>query len=405
MQRFLYRSNEKQIVLLDTLEILELDELAAFIFEGHLSEDSIEKIINDYKSKYEISYDEAREHVEDLSEEFQSLGLLKNNEYVIDDMMLHTPIVHIIQNCNSPCTMCDCWQTKGRKWFSRAQLRPLFKELSLKGAIGIMVSGGEPLMHPELDGILEDIKSFGLEIYLNTNGILLNKKLDILKKHQVEEVVLSMDGVDAQSYQLVRGSNQFERVVKNIKELRQTLPQTRIILRTTLTKNILLRLDELTKLANDLGIDHIGFSPLDISSDSFSRSQMDDIQSQDISDRLLPNYQEISKFLMLMQSYKIQKLFESGFISWGEEKFKKCMEFYLSLLNGRENLYSEKMCTFPYNSLVVDYDGSIKSCFYSKAFGNIDEVDKIDWNFQKRTKELVESKKCQTCRGNVFCGV
>jgi len=51
---------------------------------------------------------------------------------------------------------------------------------------------GEPLLHPQLDEILEIAESAGLNINITTNGGLLERKATILLKHSIRQINISL---------------------------------------------------------------------------------------------------------------------------------------------------------------------------------------------------------------------
>jgi len=408
MRKHFFRKDHNQIIFHDTLEIIDMNESASFIYETRKSSDR-QNTISEYAEYFETSKVEAEEDVDFLLEQFQDLGIgFETEELKLGSFAPHTPIVHIIQNCNSPCVMCDCWQTKTKNYHPADKLKAFHLKMKELGARGIMVSGGEPLLHPEIKTILKDLKEMGLPIFLNTNAILLGKHIEWLTELNIEELVISMDGSDADTYRIIRGTPMFDKVWKNISDFRAKNPETRIILRTTLTKYNAFNLDTLINLAKSKGIDHIGFSPLDISSESFSRVTMEEGRAQRLTDLLLPTTDQIDNFLEKFvpgNSYHdmIQNLEEEGYLSWAAGKFRNCLDFYKSILREEEKTFTADPCLFPIFSMVVDYNGDLKNCFYSKPFGNLYDLEKTEWSFEKQMKSMTESKKCETCRGKVFC--
>ena len=410
MKKILFRKDIKQIIFYDTLDILDLNESACFLFGLLCLELSHGEIAQRASLKFNESFEDSLDNVISFQEQLKDLGITPHRGLVGElEFMPHTPIVHIIQNCNSPCTMCDCWMTKGKKWHSRNNLFKIHQKLKSLGAIGIMISGGEPLMHPELEGILLDLKELGLEIYLNTNGILLKNKMDFLTNLHIDELVISLDGINAFDYKTIRGTDKFDLVVENIKLFKEKNPQTRVVTRTTLTKYTLNHLFPFIELAKNIGIDHIGFSPLDVSSESFNRINHNEKRELKLISDLLPSKEEILQIINWIKrsqnSILLSKLEQDGYIAWGPDKIVKCLEFYVNIIDGNERKFNKEVCMFPFFSLLVDYDGSLRGCFYDTSFGNINDFENIDWDFEMRIKKLESGSKCKTCRGKIFCDV
>src|SRR6267378_5401981 len=86
----------------------------------------------------------------------------------------HPILVHIIPNrrCNLACTYCNEFDD-----FSKpVPLGEMKRRLDLLADMGtsiITISGGEPLLHPELDEVIAHIRRRGMIAGLITNGYLL----------------------------------------------------------------------------------------------------------------------------------------------------------------------------------------------------------------------------------------
>src|SRR6202051_3413205 len=86
----------------------------------------------------------------------------------------HPLLAHIIpvRRCNLACTYCNEFDD-----FSKpVPTEEMFRRIDRLGAFGtsiVTISGGEPLLHPELDAIISRIRKNGILAGLITNGYLL----------------------------------------------------------------------------------------------------------------------------------------------------------------------------------------------------------------------------------------
>src|SRR6202049_5072882 len=86
----------------------------------------------------------------------------------------HPLLAHIIpvRRCNLACTYCNEFDD-----FSKpVPTEEMFRRIDKLGALGtavVTISGGEPLLHPELDEVIRRIRSNGMIAGLITNGYLL----------------------------------------------------------------------------------------------------------------------------------------------------------------------------------------------------------------------------------------
>jgi MoaA/NifB/PqqE/SkfB family radical SAM enzyme len=107
----------------------------------------------------------------------------------------HPVLVHIIPNrrCNLACTYCNEFDD-----FSKpVPLEEMKRRLDALAGMGtsiITISGGEPLMHPELDEIIRHIRRRGMIAGLITNGFFLNQeRIEQLNAAGLEHLQISID--------------------------------------------------------------------------------------------------------------------------------------------------------------------------------------------------------------------
>ncbi|MGG0731541.1 radical SAM protein [Bacillus paramycoides] len=391
---YLFNSKNNEIINKITLEIFSLDTDTSLLLKKCL------------ENKNSLDFKDEEMFLRDA---FNEVGINFDLIQLWDEHFFapQTPIVHIIKNCNSPCVMCDCWQTKGKVHHSADDLKPLFEDLALNGASSVMISGGEPTLHPELETIIDDVHRTGMTVQLNTNGILLNRKQFLYQKN-IDALIVSIDGFTKEDYQLIRGTDRFEKVCENISDFHKFSPKTIIGIRVTLTKYALEKLPLLLELCKELNVDSVGFNPLDVFSKSFSRD-MNEVRSNELINGLLPDIEFIDNTLIQLQddnSHLHKMILEASstnLFSWDITRFIQCLEYYKQIIL-KNKIGDSAPCNFPYFSLVVDYDGKIKPCFYAEAYSSIKDFSSKNWNVEEIVKDLKESGRCDGCRGKVFCG-
>lgn len=411
---YLFLKDKSQIIIKSSLEIINLNQSAFEIAELYIKNYSSENIIESLLLRYEVNQKELCEDVNETILNLEKNGIrpIQNNIHLLEDKSLYkfnlkTPIVHIIQNCNSPCKACDCWKTKGKRYHSHEKLKNIFIKMKELGAESVMISGGEPLLHPDLAEIIKTLKELKLKVMLNSNGINLHLHPHLYNL-EIEQLVISMDASDPESYLAVRGINKYDQVWQNISEFIKYSPKTEVGIRLTLNKFNLFKLTKIILKCKSIGIAGIGFSPMDISSTSFSRSEMNNDREKQLQNIFLPTALEIDNFLNnFNQGNEFYDFFnreeKNGLLSWNCDKLKSCLLYYKDILISKNESYGNIPCVFPYISMIVDYNGDLKSCFYSKPFGNIDKLDDAQWDLNPRIEELKQANKCSTCRGRVFC--
>ena len=161
-----------------------------------------------------------------------------------------TPLVAsllLTNRCNLDCAYCGR-AGDGTNELSAAQWTRLVDELADLGCLRLSVTGGEPLMRPDLGDILARARDRGLSINLNTNGHLVERRLEVVRL--VQRVTISLDG-PAAVHDAVRGPGSFDAVVHAAEiARRENLPVT---FYTVLSRDNLEHLPEVLALARRFG--------------------------------------------------------------------------------------------------------------------------------------------------------
>ena len=110
----------------------------------------------------------------------------------------HPLLAHIIpmRRCNLACTYCNEFDD-----FSKpVPIDEMYRRIDKLGALGtsvVTISGGEPLMHPELDDVIGRIRANGMIAGLITNGYLLvAERIQRLNRAGLEWLQISIDNVN-----------------------------------------------------------------------------------------------------------------------------------------------------------------------------------------------------------------
>jgi MoaA/NifB/PqqE/SkfB family radical SAM enzyme len=109
----------------------------------------------------------------------------------------HPLLVHIIpiRRCNLACTYCNEFDNFSLPVPTEEMFRRIDR-LGLMGASIITISGGEPLLHPDLDAIITRIRKNGMIAGLITNGYLLvAERIERLNRAGLEYLQISIDNV------------------------------------------------------------------------------------------------------------------------------------------------------------------------------------------------------------------
>jgi MoaA/NifB/PqqE/SkfB family radical SAM enzyme len=130
----------------------------------------------------------------------------------------------------------------------------IFASLARRGTLWILVTGGEPLLRPDLPEILKNLKLNGMLYTLFTNGALIDERIiHHLLEWRPFSVEVSVYGASAETYRRITGSSEaFAKVLKGIDMLIEA--GLRLELKTVLMSLNKGELDSIRKIADDRGV-------------------------------------------------------------------------------------------------------------------------------------------------------
>lgn len=101
-----------------------------------------------------------------------------------------------MRNCNLSCAYCNEYE-KGTKPVSLDEVIGWVDKLASLGTAHVTISGGEPMMHPQLDGIIAHIRRRKMISGLITNGYYLTpERIARLNRAGLEYLQISIDNVE-----------------------------------------------------------------------------------------------------------------------------------------------------------------------------------------------------------------
>jgi MoaA/NifB/PqqE/SkfB family radical SAM enzyme len=110
----------------------------------------------------------------------------------------HPLLVHIvpIRRCNIDCGYCNEYD-KVSKPVPTAEMIDRIDKLAALGTSVVAFSGGEPMLHPDLDALIRGVRERGMIAGLITNGYLLSpKRIRALNEAGLDYLQISIDNVE-----------------------------------------------------------------------------------------------------------------------------------------------------------------------------------------------------------------
>jgi MoaA/NifB/PqqE/SkfB family radical SAM enzyme len=136
----------------------------------------------------------------------------------IEAKVFHKPkpidiAIEVTHRCNLNCIYCDR-HTLLKNEMTTGEILALISDFHALGATGLSLDGGEPLTREDFPKIAQHISKLKMEFRLNTNGILVPKRIDWIK--DVKKVKISLDGT-AKQHDSMRGEGSFAKALEGIR--------------------------------------------------------------------------------------------------------------------------------------------------------------------------------------------
>ncbi|MBI3148755.1 MAG: heme d1 biosynthesis radical SAM protein NirJ [Betaproteobacteria bacterium] len=175
------------------------------------------------------------------------------------------PVViwNLIRRCNLTCK--HCYSISADKDFpgelSTAEVFAVMDDLKAFRVPVLILSGGEPLLRPDLFEIARRAKEMGFYVGLSSNGTLIDERnIARIAATDFNYVGVSLDGIGATHDRFRRMDGAFEQSLAGIRLCRDA--GLKIGVRFTMTRDNAHDLPGLLKLVEDEGIDRFYFSHL-----------------------------------------------------------------------------------------------------------------------------------------------
>ncbi len=164
----------------------------------------------------------------------------------------------ITYKCNARCQYCENWTCPTDKELTREEIMAVIDDLAAMGTAVISLTGGEPLLRPDLADIIDHAVHRKIYVSVNTNGILVSQHLPVLKK--ADRVTVSFDGPEA-VHDSIRGPGTHGLVLKAIEILVEN--GCAPALNTVLTKMNAPYVDDILKTAGQYNV-KVSFQPVSL---------------------------------------------------------------------------------------------------------------------------------------------
>jgi SynChlorMet cassette radical SAM/SPASM protein ScmF len=202
----------------------------------------------------------------------------------LPDYPLRQLYFYLTEGCNLACR--HCWLApKFDPGAARYPALPaetfeaIIQEALPLGLEGVKLTGGEPLMHPQIADLLEILRRADLRLNIETNGLLCTPSLAAeIARCKAAFVSVSLDGADAAAHEWVRGvPGAFEAALQAVRNLAAAGLRPQVIF--SVMRHNAHQLEAVTRLAVELGAGSVKYNLIQPTARGEKLHQADEVLS------------------------------------------------------------------------------------------------------------------------------
>ncbi|MHA1401666.1 MAG: radical SAM/SPASM domain-containing protein [Candidatus Heimdallarchaeaceae archaeon] len=287
--------------------------------------------------------------------------------------------IQITNKCNLVCPHCIYSSNVNGEHLPIEILEgliPSLKKLSIKS---VHLTGGEPLLHPDLFQFVSELKKNGIESRLQSNGLLIRKYLNDILQNDITDVLISIDGLEEYHDSFRNHKGLFSECIAAIQLLKANNINVRI--NSALCQQNISQMEELSVMLENLGVDYHSYfylTPLG--------------RGKQLAENIISPTQWID-FSEYVKSYPYTK----------KMKIKIQKAFI-------ERSEKQNLCrVLKKNNIHITVTGDVFACVMlmgsNKSLGNIfkSDLDKIWLNNNQTWQEITEIIQQKNCNFNKKC--
>ena len=280
--------------------------------------------------------------------------MIPNNTILTDDFgRKHNYLrISLIEKCNLRCTYCMPAEgialTPKKELMTADEVFAIAQTFVNNGVDKIRLTGGEPLLRKDFPEIIEKLAQLKTEISITTNGILIDRHIEVLKQFKVKKINLSLDTLVATKFNTITLRNQFEKVIDNLHLLLNNdfKVKVNVVLIKGFNDNEIIDFINLTE-SLPISIRFIEFMPF--AGNQWDRSKM--VSQTEILDQLSAHFSESN----------LEKLEDEKNFTAREFKIKNYLGSF-GIISSITNPFCDGC-----NRIRLTANGKIKNCLFSNS--------------------------------------
>lgn len=129
--------------------------------------------------------------------------------------------ISLTDKCNLRCAYCNPVDLpkgyfKGSSKMTADEIDKIVSVFVKEGVKKIRLTGGEPLVRKDAQEIIERLSKYPIELAISTNGVLVDKYIDIFQRSGIKSVNVSLDSLTREKFFAITKRDEFNRILDNI---------------------------------------------------------------------------------------------------------------------------------------------------------------------------------------------
>ena len=308
-------------------------------------------------------------------------------------------LLNVHEHCNCRCAMCDIWQRKDGRELDLATFARQRESLLRLGVRQVVLTGGEPLLHRDFEGLCSFLRDCGVQVTLLTTGLLLWKYASAVAQG-VDEVIVSIDGPEEVHNEIRKVKGAYRSINRGIQEVRKKKEKMPFHGRSTVQKTNHNVLRQTVSGAKSLSLDSISFLAADVTSQAFNR---DLVWPTDRQAEIALSREEVEALDNEIEALAQENAedFCTKYIVESPAKLRRIVRRFREQLG--DFTPTAPQCNAPWVSAVMEVDGSVRPCFFHQKVGNFtiqtleDVINGGDARRFRASLDVEANPICQRC--------
>lgn len=269
--------------------------------------------------------------------------------------------------CDSRCKHCLVWQKRPVEHLPKEKIIEIMRSRCVAKDTVVGLEGGEFLLHPQADEILQWFKDNHPKFDILSNCLKPEKLIETVKKYPPHRLYVSLDG-GKETYEYMRGKDGYDKVIQVVEACKDIVPVS--LMFTLSPYNSFADMEHVVNIAQKYAIDvRIGiYGNIDFFDTLDKAHSPNDTFTEDLIHRIPANVTDTSENIDFLYLYD----------EWRHKRLKM-------------NCYSI------YDSLVIHPNGDVPICQnLDVKLGNVFEKS-LDEIFNTKTTRKIQNQHARHC--------